>query len=441
MRIEDTDQKREVEGARERLLATIKDYGLGWDEYYVQSERLDTYREHAKKLVEAGGAYYCFCSEERLEQVRKEQQAQGLPRTFYDRKCRNLSVDEVSEKLKNGENYVIRQRVPENEELVFEDAILGKIVFNTNDIDDSVLMKSDGFPTYHLGVVVDDHLMNITHVLRGQEWLPSAPKHVLLYRDFGWEMPIHGHPPNLKEKGSNKKMSKRFGDVEAAAFLEKGYLPEAMLNFLMFLGWNPGTEKEIYSLEEFIHDFSIERIHKTDLVVFDRDKLLWYNGHYTRNMSVESLHKRILDWSKKFSVNLPKEFVSVEGQKVLKLIQERLKTLSEVPELVSYFYKEPSIDLQKLTEFAKDKPAAKEILTSFTELFSSLNSWEAKQLDEQAHALLQDKGYKPKEAFMTVRVAISGVTATPPIFETLEILGKEKVLARLKAAIHLIDSQ
>ncbi|OGC47224.1 glutamate--tRNA ligase [candidate division WWE3 bacterium RIFCSPHIGHO2_01_FULL_42_13] len=441
MRIEDTDQKREVEGAEERLLVVIKDYGLDWDEFYKQSERLDIYKEYAQVLLKNDSAYYCFCTEERLDQVRKEQQAQGLPRTFYDGKCRGLDKDEAFKRVLAGESYVIRQKIPKNEEIVYEDAVLGKITFNTADLDDSILMKSDGFPTYHLAVVIDDHLMNITHILRGIEWLPSVPKHVLLYKAFGWEMPVHAHLPNLKEKGANKKLSKRFGDVHAAAFLEKGYLPEAMLNFLMLLGWNPGTEKEIYTLEEFVKDFSIERIHKTDLVAFDREKLLWFNGYYIRGMSVEDLHKRILEWSKKFNVSLPEGFVSNSGQMVLKLIQERLKTLNEVSGLISYFYEEPSLDMQKLTEFAKDKSAAKEILNSFTELFGPLESWGTKQLDEKAHLLLQEKGYKPKEAFMTLRVAVSGVTATPPIFETLEILGKEKVLTRLKAATYLIDSQ
>ncbi len=440
MRIEDTDRKREVEGAGERLLNVIKDYGFDWDEYYVQSERLEIYREHAHKLVENGGAYYCFCTEERLEQLRTEQQEQGMPRTFYDKKCRNLDISEINKKLKENAGYVIRQKVPENEEVVFKDAVLGEVRFNTNDLDDSVLLKSDGFPTYHLAVVVDDHLMNITHVLRGNEWLPSTPKHILLYKSFGWEPPIHGHPPNLKEKGANKKLSKRFGDVDAAGFLAKGYLPEAVINFLMLLGWNPGTEKEIYSLEEFIKDFSIERIHKTDLVVFDREKLLWFNGHYIRSMPVEDLHKRILGWAEKFEVDLPGDFKAGSGQKVLKLIQERLKTLDEVHGLISYFYNEPELDPQMLVQFAKDKSRVGEILNSFIGLFTSVENWEMGALDEKAHALIEEKSYKPKEAFMTLRVAISGTTATPPIFETMELLGKEKVLARLSTAAHLIDS-
>jgi glutamyl-tRNA synthetase len=293
LRIEDTDQERYVEGAVERMLKVIKDYGLSWDEGpevggpdepYFQSQRLDIYKKYALELVEKGSAYYCFCSEERLEKLREEQRAQKSPVTKYDRYCLTLTKEEIEKNLKDGVPYVIRLKVPNDREIEVEDLVLGKLKFPSNDIDDQVLMKSDGFPTYHLGVVVDDHLMKITHILRGREWLPSTPKHVLLFEAFGWTPPKFVHLPLLREVDSTKKLSKRTGSVGALDFLQEGYLPEALLNFMMFLGWNPGTEKEIYSLDEFVKDFSIEKIQTSEMAAFDRQKLLWINGMYIRNM-------------------------------------------------------------------------------------------------------------------------------------------------------------
>ncbi len=240
IRIEDTDRERFVEGAVDRILDVIKDYGLGWDEGpriggefapYVQSERLDLYKKYAIQLVNSGHAYYCFCTPERLDVLRKEQQEQKMPVTKYDKHCSHLSKDEISTRLTKGEQYVIRLKVPENTQIDFHDEVLGDLSINSNDIDDTVLLKSDGYPTYHLAVVIDDHLMHISHVMRGIDWLPSTPKHVLLYRAFGWESPKLIHLPNLKEKGDNKKLSKRFGSVFAISFLEEGYLPEALINF------------------------------------------------------------------------------------------------------------------------------------------------------------------------------------------------------------------
>jgi glutamyl-tRNA synthetase len=279
VRIEDTDRERYVEGAVERILNVISDYGFDWDEGpkvegecgpYIQSERLDIYKSYAQTLLDKGFAYYCFCSEERLTKMRDEQKSRGVVSTKYDGLCLKLGKEEVGKKLKDNMSHVIRMKVPRNKAVNFKDLILGDLSFPTNDIDDQVLIKSDGFPTYHFAVVVDDHLMKITHVMRGNDWVPSTPKHVLLYQAFGWELPYFAHIPNIKELGAGKKLSKRYGAVSAREFLDDGYLPEALLNFLMFLGWNPGTNKEFYSLEEFIKDFSIDKIHKTDLVSFDK---------------------------------------------------------------------------------------------------------------------------------------------------------------------------
>ena len=434
MRIEDTDQKRLVPGAVERLLAVVKDYGLDWDELYVQSQRLEIYKKHAQELLQKNAAYYCFCTEERLKALRDEQQKSGAKTTKYDRHCLNLSEEKIAHKLKAGEKHVIRLKVPTSQDISFDDLFLGKITVNSSELDDQVLLKSDGFPTYHLAVVVDDHLMGITHILRGIEWLPSTPKHILLYKAFGWEMPLHGHLPNLKEVGATKKLSKRVGDVSALSFLEAGFLPEALLNFLMFLGWNPGTEKELYSLTEFITDFSLDKVHTSDLVAFDREKLLWLNGVYIRNLSSNALWDRITAWAQKFNVDLKvAEFDQSYIVQVVGLVQERLETLQEFTELTGYFFENPNVDRDLLVAQTIDSTKSQQILCEFVDGLSVVEekSWNRDTLDKLCHELLAKQGYKPKEAFMTLRVALTGVTATPPLFDVMAVLGKDLVLKRL----------
>lgn len=449
LRIEDTDRERLVEGAVKRLIDVIKDYGLSWDEGpqvggpfapYVQSERLSIYKEHALKLVETGHAYYCFCSKERLEALKEEEQKKGVASTKYDKKCTHLSKEEVAKNLSNNMPFVIRLKVRPDEIVSFTDTTLGPISFPTNDIDDQVLLKSDGFPTYHLAVVVDDHLMEITHVLRGVEWLPSTPKHILLYQAFGWDLPTYAHLPLLKEKGDTKKLSKRMGSVAAIEFLSEGYLPEALLNFLMFLGWNPGTEKEIYSLDEFIQDFSLERIHKTDLVVFDRDKLLWINGHYIRALPTKELLLRLNAHAQTFGYDLNSSGDEAKDLTILSLTQERLKTLKEYNHLTDFFYHEIRVDKDVLVKQSGSTERAKAILGLFLSSFDAVSEsdWHKDLLDQLSHKLLEDNDLKPKEAFMTVRVAVSGTTTTPPLFDVLDVLGKSEALRRVKVAYEML---
>lgn len=461
LRIEDTDKAREVKGAVSSLMSTIRAYGLDWDEGlkmdydtgtietvgdygpYLQSKRLDLYKKYASQLIEKNHAYYCFCSSERLNDLRERQKKEKIP-PKYDKKCLNLDASEVEKRLANKESHVIRLNVPKNEIITWNDLILGEISINTNDIDDQVLIKSDGFPTYHLAVVVDDHLMKINPVLRGQEWVPSTPKQILLYKMFDWEIPDFGHLPLLKEAGSSQKMSKRFGNVHASKFLQDGYLPEAVLNFLMFLGWNPGTDKEIYSLEEFVNDFSIEKIHKTDLVSFDRDKLLWFNSKYIRFMDTKELLKRIIDFNKTYSsqdfAHLLKEKINTSEDTllyILDLVKERMQTLAEFEDLITYFFADPHVDEKLLVSYTKDKTRTQAILSAFVEAFSKIKNenWNVSVLDRVGHEILDAGSYKPKEAFMTVRVAVSGRSATPPLFEMLFALGKKITLKRLKNSI------
>lgn len=440
LRIEDTDRERYVEGSVERIIKVIKDYGLDYDEGpekdgdfgpYIQSERLEIYKKYAIELVEKGNAYYCFCTKERLDKIREEQKSRGCSTTKYDKHCCSLAKEEIEKNLKENIPFVIRLKIPENQILEYTDLVFGKISINSNDLDDQILIKSDGFPTYHFAVVVDDHLMNITHILRGNDWIPSTPKHILLYRAFGWEMPTTLHLPNLKELGSTKKLSKRFGPVSARDFLDIGYLPEAILNFLMFLGWNPGTEKEIYSLEEFIKDFSIEKIHKTDLVAFDRKKLDWYNSYYINKMNLDDFYTRLCKFDKSYE-----EYEKAKLIKILKIVKDRVHILSETKNLITYFYKSPTnIDEIKTLSLAESKKSYEEtkvVISKIIEELFKIEDWKKEKIDEVLHLLMADLGIKPREFFMPIRISISGVLATPPLSDVLEILGKEEVLNRLK---------
>jgi glutamyl-tRNA synthetase len=430
IRIEDTDRERYVEGAVERILDVISDYGFDWDEGprvggglgpYIQSQRLDIYHSHAQVLIEKGFAYYCFCSEERLNDMREEQKSRGVVSTKYDGLCLKLGREETEKKLKEKEPYVIRMRVPQGKILKFTDLILGDISFSTDDIDDQVLIKSDGFPTYHFAVVVDDHLMKITHVMRGNDWVSSTPKHVLLYQAFGWKPHYYAHIPNLKELGAGKKLSKRFGAISAREFLDEGYLPEAVLNFLMFLGWNPGTDREFYTLGEFVKDFSIEKIHKTDLISFDRNKLLWMNGEYIKRLSDKDFAERVKSFA-------PKNASLKDLEKIAPLVKSRIKKLTEFETLGSPLFEdpgEPAAELiQKINRDHLEKVCAE------LEKIPSGN-WSDK-LDEVLMDTLKKNKYSTGEFFMSLRIAVFASNATPPFNDSVKFIGKDKTLARIK---------
>ena len=443
LRIEDTDRVRYVPGAEERIMDTIMDFGLPWDEGvrvggengpYIQSQRLDIYKKYALELVEKGFAYYCFCSKERIGELRKTQQEARLPTTKYDKHCLGLTSEQVQNNLKDGIPFVIRLNVPKDQIIKFRDEILGDLEFPGSDLDDQVLLKSDGFPTYHLGVVIDDYLMKVTHILRGVDWLPSTPKHVLLYQAFGWELPIFAHLPNLKEVDERKKMSKRRGSAFAYEFLKEGYLPEALVNFLMFLGWNPGCDKEIYSLTEFIKEFTLERVQKTDLVSFDREKLLWFNGYYIRQLTDSDLYTKLMAWAKKWDVDLR---IGTSDQdyvvKVIALIKDRMKTLTDFLELSSYFFTPPKVDMAVFSSYSRDSWL--KILGGFVKILADVDikGWNKETLEKLSHKFAEAAGYSTKEAFMTLRVAVTGSPATPPLFDVLELLGKHVVVDRINA--------
>lgn len=431
VRIEDTDRERYVEGAVDILFEAFSWLGYINDEGsnvggpyapYTQSERLPIYQKHAEELVAKGEAYYCFCTKERLDKLREEQQAQKLvPR--YDKHCRNLDKTEVTKRLKAGEKSVIRMKMPLEGETTFHDIIRGDITFKNTDVDDTVLLKSDGYPTYHLAVVVDDYLMKITHIIRGEEWISSTPKHVQLYKAFGWESPAFAHLSLIRNK-DHSKMSKRHNDVSVLSYRDKGYLPEALNNFLALLGWSHPEKKEIFSMDDYVKLFSLERL-TTTAPVFDVEKLKWMNGVYIREMDDAELTRRLAPF-------IPKDCPQKIVPQILPLIKERLVTLKDFEELTTFFYRDITVDQALLTK----KSTPEEVKTQLTATKSSLEvlddkSWSHENIEQKVRSLAEASGWKPGQYFMMLRIAVTGKTATPPLFETMEVLGRDKVLSRL----------
>ena len=465
LRLEDTDAKRYVEGAANAIYNGLKWAGLQYDEGpdingpyapYIQSERLDIYKKYAQELIDKDLAYYCFCDAKTLEEMRAEQTAKKqAPK--YDRRCLKLSKNEITQKLANGNPCVIRMKIPEGRVIEVNDLVRGKVAYKTEELDDQVILKSDGYPTYHLAVVVDDYLMKITHVTRTEEWLPSTPKHILLYEYFGWPAPQFAHLPLLLNTDKTK-MSKRKGDVAVDDYIKKGYLPEAMVNYLAFLGWNPGTEKEIYSIEELLKDFSLERVHKAG-AVFNVEKLNWYNSHYIKQLSVDKLTELCLPYLS-LRGGVSRQSNPADGddnsgllrsarndetvnfnwlKKIIALEQQRLQTLSEIGEHTAFFFELPDYDKALLKwkemtdeEIKKSLETAKKIIAGTPD-----NEFAKEKLSE----LLIAEASKMKNKGMLLwplRVALSGQKNSPPPFDIAEILGKEKTIARIERAIRLL---
>lgn len=437
LRIEDTDQVREVAGAVSQIQQVIKDYGLDWDEGpekggeygpYIQSQRTDIYRQHAQILVDNGNAYPCFCSKERLEQVRKKQQAAHQP-PRYDRHCLDLSAEEVAKRLESGEPHVIRLKVPNHQEISFDDLIRGKISFNTNQVDDQVLIKSDGFPTYHLAVVVDDHLMKISLVMRGEEWISSTPKHLLLYRAFGWQPPTYAHIPLFLNPDGKGKMSKRKGTVSARSFLEQGYLPEAMLNFFMILGWTPQDQREVLSLAEYIQEFDPADLNPNS-VVFDLKKLNWLNGIYIRKLSLGELTRKL----KPFTPNdCPEEMIP----KIVPLVSERLVKLNEFEQLTYFFYRPIHPDRKELLRGADQALVESQLKLTITAL-ASLDIWNEAELEALLGELQEAHNWQRKQYLMMLRSATMAEKYTPPLFASLAVFSQEEVINRLNSALSIL---
>jgi glutamyl-tRNA synthetase len=437
LRIEDTDQNRLIEGSEAELKRVIRDYGLDWDEGpgkdgghgpYVQSQRLEIYQKKAQELINKDLAYYCFCSKERLEQIREGQRAGKKP-PRYDRHCLSLSKEEAKERISAGEKYVVRLKVPANQEIKFIDLLRGEITVNSDEIDDQVLVKSDGYPTYHLAVVIDDHLMEISHIMRGEEWISSTPKRILLYKAFGWQPPIYAHIPIFLNPSGKGKMSKRKGTVSARLFLDQGYLPEAMLNFFMILGWTPKDQREILTLEEYINEFDPKDI-SAKSVVFDLNKLKWMNGVYIRNLELDELKIRLKPF-------LPEDFPTEKLEIILPLIQERLETLAQIEELTDFFYREIELDLDKLLKKANQEIVLEELSKTQIAL-DSLSEWSIESIEKTIRSLQESGSWKRGQYFMMLRLIMTGRKVSPPLFETIHALGRDTARDRLANAHQLV---
>jgi len=428
LRIEDTDRERYVEGAVEKLIETLRLVGLNHDEGpFVQSERNELYQKYGQQLLGQGHAYKCFCSKERLDEVRKQQQLAKMP-TKYDRRCSELSDDEVQSKINADEPFVIRMKIPEGK-TVFDDVIRGKITIENKEVDDQVLIKSDGFPTYHLANVVDDHEMKITHVIRGEEWLSSVPKHVILYQMFEWEAPAFAHLPLILNPDKSK-LSKRQGDVAVEDYLAKGYLPEALINYVATLGYNPKGDQEVYDLEEFIKLFDLSKVNSSG-AVFNVEKLDWMNGHYIREKSVDDLVKLVQPF-------LDKEVDADLLNKIVVIEQERLVRLDQIVEIVDMYIKDPEYDSEILIWKKADQEDAKQNLSAAIEFIESMEDKDFKSVDLVEKAIkgyISSKELQNGNVLWPIRVALSGKKASPGPFELIWVLDKKETLKRLRQAL------
>ncbi len=439
VRIEDTDVARRVEGAIEAMLDGLRWLGLDWDEGpevggphgpYLQSQRLPIYKEHADRLIAQGDAYHCFCSPERLAAMRQEQQRRKEP-PGYDRLCRSLTAAEVRAKLDEGIVPVTRFKVPLEGSTSFHDLIHGDITFPNAALDDFVLIKSDGYPTYHMAHLVDDHLMQITHVMRADEWISSTPRHVLLYRAFGWEPPKFAHVPQILGP-DRSKLSKRHGATSVLAYRDMGYLPEAMLNYLALLGWAFDATTEIMSREELIRYFSIEKINKTG-AIFDVTKLDWMNGYYIRQLTVSDLTSRVMPYLEAAGLATERDRGYVE--QVIPLVQERIRKLSDAVEFTDFFFADSlEFDSSLLIQKGMTAESSLAALRAARERVAGLARWDRTALEELLRPLAEELGVKTGQLFGVLRVASTGRTAAPPLFETMEVLGRERVMPRLDAA-------
>lgn len=445
LRIEDTDQERYVEGATDIIYRTLKTVGLNWDEGpdiggpvgpYIQSERMGIFKQYALELVEKGAAYYCFCDKERLAELKAVQEASGVS-PMYDRHCRNLSKEEVEAKLAEGVPYVIRQKIPLEGTTTFHDELFGDITVENSTLDDQILLKADGMPTYNFANVVDDHLMGITHVVRGNEYLASAPKYNLLYEAFGWDIPKYIHvSPIMKDKHS--KLSKRNGDASFEDLVAKGYLSEAIINYIALLGWAPKGEREIYSLEELKQEFDIEGLSKSPSI-FDPLKLRAINGEYIRILTPE----KFLEYATPYIRQSVKR-EDVDLSKISALLQNRTEVFTDIPEQVDFIDEMPDYDLA-LYENKKMKTncdTALDALERSLPVMEAVEDWRFDVLHDALFKLIADMGVKNGYILWPVRVAISGKQFTPGgAFEIAEIIGKDDTISRMKRSIEMLKNR
>jgi glutamyl-tRNA synthetase len=441
LRIEDTDRQRSNPASERMIFEALHWLGLSWDEGpdvggphgpYRQSERSEIYREHAEQLVQSGAAYPCFCTKERLEALRQAQRTAKVPHALgYDGHCRTITAEDARRRRETGESHVIRLAMPRVGETVVHDLLRGELRFDNTLVDDQVLVKSDGYPTYHLANVVDDHLMAISHVIRAEEWISSLPKHAQLYRAFGWEEPVFCHLPLLRNADTSK-ISKRKNPVSLNYYRRAGFLPETMLNYLALMGWAISADRDEFTLDEFVAALDLSAI-TLGGPVFDLDKLTWMNGKYIRRLSVPQLLERL-------RTDLLSDHYLLE---VLQLAHERMEKLEDFVEYARFFFVgEIDYDAEARAKLVAKKRTASETADALAELLEAdldpLLEWTATRLEEVMRAFAERLGWKAGDLFMPVRIAVTGKAATPPLFETMAVLGKEVCRRRLRRAVETL---
>ncbi len=448
IRVEDTDQSRRTEGAVEAMLDSLRWVGIDWDEGpdvggplapYTQSERLDLYRSETRRLIDSGRAYPCFCSPERLADVRRAQQMRGDETIGYDRHCLDMTRAQQDACRARGVQPVVRFRMPDEGVSVMEDIVFGHLEFENRLYDDFVALKSDGFPTYHLASVVDDHHMGISHVTRAKEWMPSVPRHVQLYAALGWDMPAFAHLPVILAP-DRSKLSKRHGAASVMDYRDMGVLPEALMNYLSLLGWSLDGKTEILTPEELIAAFDLDRVSRSD-AVFDFDKLMWLNGQHLRRSSDTRLARAI----DKFWKDAPPQFdVTPDARaaaRIAPLVRNRLKTLQDAAPLVKFFFSEDlHVDAEQLVQRGMDAERTTALLQSAHDALAQLDTFDAESIESLLRPLAADLGVKVGQLLGSLRVATTAQKVSPPMFESLEALGPERTLESIRKAIAKLSS-
>ena len=444
MRLEDTDQERLVEGSLKRMLGGLAWLGLTWDEGpdiggpyvpYIQSERLPIYKKQADELINQGGAYYCFCSAQRLEVLRRVQEAEKQI-TKYDRACLNLKPEEIKAKLEAKSPYIVRLKIPAGQ-TIFNDLIRGQIKVDNTSLDDSVLLKSDGFPTYHLANVVDDHLMEITHVIRGEEWLPSTPKHLLIYQGFGWSTPEFAHLPNVLNEKKTKLSKRKDGEaVWVQTYQAQGYLPEAMVNYLAFLGWHPKDDREFFTLADLTKEFDLSRAQKAG-AIFNLAKLNWLNSSYLRHLPVSELDNLLKPYYEEMCASYNQ--APRDTGALTELMRDRLITLASIKEHASWFFR-PQVELNTEIIIPKNSTPEKTLhaIKSAHHVLQRLTSWTSQEIKDALEVLVRPGTFSRRDILWPVRLALTGEKESPDVFGVAWVLGQKETLTRLAQAESLL---
>ena len=444
IRLEDTDQERSVEGSLKRMLEGLTWLGLTWDEGpdiggpyvpYIQSERLPIYKKQADELINRGGAYYCFCSAQRLEVLRRVQEAEKQI-TKYDRACLNLKPEEIKAKLEAKLPYIVRLKIPAGQ-TIFNDLIRGQIKVDNTSLDDSVLLKSDGFPTYHLANVVDDHLMEITHVIRGEEWLPSTPKHLLIYQGFGWSTPEFAHLPNVLNEKKTKLSKRKDGEaVWVQTYQAQGYLPEAMVNYLAFLGWHPKDDREFFTLADLTKEFDLSRAQKAG-AIFNLAKLNWLNSSYLRHLPVSELDNLLKPYYEEMCASYNQ--APRDTGALTELMRDRLITLASIKEHASWFFR-PQVELNTEIIIPKNSTPEKTLhaIKSAHHVLQRLTSWTSQEIKDALEVLVRPGTFSRRDILWPVRLALTGEKESPDVFGVAWVLGQKETLTRLAQAESLL---